>query len=62
MALNENKLLIIERAGIQLNEKDWENKIKVFYVDLSNATNIKNVVAIDELDKKPVTAKKRTIY
>lgn len=53
LAINENKAIIIERAGRNASEgyNDWDFNIRVYLIDLSESTNIMGTVALRDIEK-----------
>lgn len=65
LAINENKAIIIERAGRNASEgfNDWDFTIRVYLVDFENSTNIMGIKSLSEIEKLSATqpAQKRLL-
>ena len=57
LAINENKAIVIERAGRNASEgfNDWDFNIRVYLVDFSKSTNIIGLQSLTEITKLSAT-------
>lgn len=53
LAINENKAIIVERAGRNASEgfNDWDFNIRVYLIDLSQSSNIMGTASLSEIKK-----------
>ncbi|HDZ1004096.1 TPA: esterase-like activity of phytase family protein [Klebsiella variicola] len=65
IAVSDDKLLVIERSGRNASEgfKNWDFSIKVYIADLSEATNIKGISSLSDIENKSTlqTASKKLL-
>lgn len=56
LALNENKLLVIERSGRNASEgfNDWDFSVKVWLADITESTDIKEIKSLAQVEKKSI--------
>ncbi|WP_117101443.1 esterase-like activity of phytase family protein [Klebsiella pneumoniae] len=56
LALNENKLLVVERSGRNASEgfNDWDFTVKVWLADTAASTNIKEIKSLAQVEKRSI--------
>ncbi len=59
LSVNDHKFLLIERAGVQGEDRSFKNYIRLYEIDINGASDISNIDSLQESKFKPV--KKRLI-
>ncbi|HIG2336774.1 esterase-like activity of phytase family protein [Klebsiella pneumoniae] len=56
LALNENKLLVVERSGRNASEgfNDWDFTVKVWLADTAASTDIKEIKSLAQVEKRSI--------
>nr|WP_287859229.1 esterase-like activity of phytase family protein [Klebsiella sp.] len=56
LALNENKLLVVERSGRNASEgfNDWDFTVKVWLADTATSTDIKEIKSLAQVEKRSI--------